>query len=123
MINIDEEAFICDMAETYHIYDYKSLPLHMVGIFACGLRQNSRIAMKISGAKFSLEQIVLAAIADGTRMTAWLNSMNGEKGIKKPTSLVEILLGNETDEESIIETFDSGQDFNDEWIRMTRGEK
>lgn len=56
-------------------------------------------------------------------MTAWLNSMNGEKGIKKPTSLVEILLGNETDEESIIETFDSGQDFNDEWIRLTRGEK
>ena len=53
----------------------------------------------------------------------WLNSMNGEKGIKKPTSLVEILLGNETDEESIIETFDSGQDFNDEWIRLTRGEK
>ena len=94
MINIDEEAFICDMAETYHIYDYKSLPLRMVGIFACGLRQNSRIAMKISGAKFSLEQIVLAAIADGTRMTAWLNSMNGDIGIKKPRSLVEILLGN-----------------------------
>lgn len=75
------------------------------------------------GSKIFTGTNCFGAIADGTRMTAWLNSMNGEKGIKKPTSLVEILLGNETDEESIIETFDSGQDFNDEWIRLTRGEK
>lgn len=47
MINTDEDALICDFAETYHIYDYRSLPLHMAGIFACGLRPDSRIGMAI----------------------------------------------------------------------------
>ena len=30
MIKTDEDALICDLAETYQIYDYKSLPAYMV---------------------------------------------------------------------------------------------
>ena len=123
MINADEEALICDLAETYHIYDYRSLPLHTVGIFACGLRKDSRIVMEVSGLKLTAEQIVLAMIADNTRMIAWLNSSDGAEGINKPKSLVAALIGDESNKESVVETFDSGQEFDDEWKRLTRGEK
>lgn len=121
VINIDEDAMICDFAETYQIYDYKSLPLRMAGIFACGLRENSRIMMKLSGSKINADQTLLALIADNTRTLAWLNSTDGIKGINRPKSLIEALIREE--KESSIETFESGQDFDDEWKRLTGGEK
>lgn len=49
MINIDEDALMCDLAETYHIYNYRSLPCKMVATFSCGLRNSSRIKMKMAG--------------------------------------------------------------------------
>ena len=113
-MNIDEEALICDFAETYHIYDYKSLPLRTVGIFACGLRPDSRIGMRISDSKLT---------TDNTRAIAWLNSSDGAKGINRPKSLVEALIGEKKTIESVIETFETGQDFDDEWRRLTGGEK
>ena len=48
MIKTDEDALICDLAETYQIYDYKSLPAYMVATFSVGLRENSRIKMKLN---------------------------------------------------------------------------
>ena len=74
MLNLDKDALLCDLAETYHIYDYKSLPCRMVATFSCGLRENSRIKMKMAGIDPIPEQILMAAIADGTRTTAWLQS-------------------------------------------------
>lgn len=123
MINTDEEALICDFAETYHIYDYRSLPLHMVGIFACGLRTDSRISMAISGTKLTTDQTLLALIADNTRILAWLNSSDGAKGINRPKLLTDALIGERDTQERAIETFENGQDFDDEWRRLTGGEK
>ena len=123
MINTDEEALICDFAETYHIYDYRSLPLHMAGIFACGLRTDSRISMAISETKLTTDQTLLALIADNMRMLVWLNSSDGAKGINRPKLLTDALIGERDTQERAIETFENGQDFEDEWIRLTGGEK
>ena len=123
MINIDEDAIICDFAETYHIYDYKSLPLGTVGTFACGLRADSRIGMKMSNSKITTDQTLLALIADTTKAIAWLNSKDGAKGINRPKSLLESMIGDMETQDSIMETFDCGQDFDDQWIRLTGGEK
>ena len=123
MINTDEDALICDFAETYHIYDYRSLQLHMAGIFACGLRPDSRIGMAITKSKLTTDQTLLAMISDNTRMLAWLNSSDGMRGINRPRSLVEILMENIKPKESGMETFDSGQEFDDEWRRLTGGEQ
>ena len=54
MIKTDEDALICDLAETYQIYDYKSLPAYMVATFSVGLRENSRIKMKLSNQPITL---------------------------------------------------------------------
>ena len=108
MINIDEDAIICDFAETYHIYDYKSLPLGTVGTFACGLRADSRIGMKMSNSKITTDQTLLALIADNTKAIAWLNSKDGAKGINRPKSLFESRLGDMETPASKKETCECG---------------
>lgn len=64
MISQDRNALICDLAETYHIYDYRSLPAKLVATLAAGLRDDSRIKMKMAGLKGDPEQILLAHIFD-----------------------------------------------------------
>ena len=45
MLNTDEEALVCDFAETYRIYNYKEIPCKMAAIYAKGLKENARIKM------------------------------------------------------------------------------
>lgn len=120
MISTDEEALICDLAETYHIYEYRSLPCRKVAIFSCGLRNDSRIKMKIAQVNITPEQMMLAAIADSTRMTAWLHTKDAEEGTNRPKSLLGVLIG-EREEKAVI-AFDSGEEFREAWRRMTRKE-
>ena len=64
MINIDENALICDLAETYQIFDYRSLPVQLVATLSAGLRDNSRIKLRIADMPVDLETVILASIAD-----------------------------------------------------------
>ena len=64
MIKLDEDALICDLAETYHIYDYRSLPVKLVATLSAGLRDNSRIKLKAAGSPVDLDTVILASIAD-----------------------------------------------------------
>lgn len=58
MIATDENALICDLAETYCIYDYRSLPAKLAATYSAGLREDSRIKMLMRG----------DLLGDGTRM-------------------------------------------------------
>lgn len=120
MINADEEALICDLAETYHIYDYKTLPCKTVAILANGLRTDSRIAMTIAKTKAPIPELLLAAIADNTRMLGWLQSADGAKGVNKPASILQMLMS--VTQESEIEIYETGAEFDAEWKRLTGGE-
>lgn len=64
MIEFDEDALICDLAETYHIYDYRSLPVQLVATLSAGLRDDSRIKMAAAGVPARQNIILLATIAD-----------------------------------------------------------
>lgn len=68
MIKLDEDALICDLAETYQIYDYRSLPVKLVATLSAGLRDNSRIKLKAAGSSVAFDTIILAAIADNISM-------------------------------------------------------
>lgn len=95
MISTDRNALICDLAETYRVYDYRSLPAQTVATFSVGLRDNSRIKMKMSGAKATQEILILSMIADRLGILAWMFSEDGQKGRNKPPQLIEMLYGKE----------------------------
>ena len=92
MINLDEESLICDLAETYQIYDYKRLPLQLVSVFSCGLRENSRIKMKLSQQTASIDTMLLAGITDKLSILLWTQTKDGQKGKNRPISILEKVL-------------------------------
>ena len=109
MIATDEDALICDLAEVYHIYNYKSLPVKMVATFSVGLRENSRIKMKMNDMKFPLDTMLLATIVDKLALLVWMQSKDGAEGVNRPTSIVATLL-DEPKEKEIV-SFSTPEDF------------
>lgn len=106
MASLDENALICDFAETYRIYDYRELPLRSAAIYAAGLRENSRIKQKLAKEPASQEIILLACIAD--RLSYILHGLSGNKEEQK--SIVNILYGiEEADEKGKITAYESGE--------------
>ena len=77
MIELDEDALICDLAETYHIFDYRSLPVKLAATLSAGLRDDSRIKLKAAESAVGLETIILAVIADN--LTLLRASMGKDK--------------------------------------------
>lgn len=112
MIKTDEDALICDLAETYHIYDYKQLPASMVAVFSYGLKDDSRIKMKISGQLVPLETMILAGISDKLSTLVWFQTEDGQKGRNRPSSLISLLSGKDEEKsDKDMVAFDSGEDF------------
>ena len=60
----DKDALICDMAETYGIFDLRSLPVNVIATLAAGLRDDSRIKIKLHGGREQRTDAVLAMIFD-----------------------------------------------------------
>ena len=122
MIKIDEDALICDLAETYHIYDYRQLPPTKVAVFAVGLRYDSRIKMKLSDQKVSLDSLLLGGILDRLSILVWAQTKDGQKGINKPAMIVDSLTVKESKQSDVL-VFISGEDFEKERKRLIGGEK
>lgn len=122
MIKTDKEALICDLAETYHIYDYKQLPLNTIAVFSVGLRNNSRIKMKMNNQPVDIDTLLLAGISDKVSTLLWWQTKDGQKGINRPESLVEAVTNTQPKEKNVI-AFSSGEDFinrRNELLKQTR---
>lgn len=107
MISLDEDALICDLAETYQIYDYKRLPLQTVAAFSVGLREDSRIKMKMSGAKAPAEIILMASMVDRLSLLVWSKTKDAEKGRNRPKSLLGLLYPKEKNNQ----VYSSGEEY------------
>lgn len=100
---------MCDMAETYHIFNiYEHSPL-MIARFCVGLRDNSRIKMKMANVKYEFKEILLMSVIDHLSIMAWQGTKDAQKGIGKPKSLISTLLEIEKDEDIV--SFSSSDEF------------
>ena len=93
MTNLSEDALICDLAETYHIYDYRSLPLRLVATLSAGLRNDSRIKLLAADMPASQETLLLAIIADRIAAFHYGFSKDAKGGKEPPKSMVDALMG------------------------------
>lgn len=120
-MNVDEDMLACDLAETYHIYDFKELPAKKVALFSVGLRENSRIKMKLSKVKMPMDALLLAKISDELAMYLWARS--GGKEDSKPSIILPRLFTDYVDDQGNKEimAFDSGADFEKERLRILKG--
>lgn len=111
MIKADENALICDFAETYRIYDYKALKPRQAAIYAAGLPNDSRIKRKITGQKHSSQVILLSCIADSLRTLLWFQTKDGQRNINRPASILEELMTEKEEykEYSSIEAYEAAR--------------
>ena len=63
-----ENALICDLAETYHILNYRALPAKLLATLCCGLRDNSRVKMQSASINEISNEVILISIADTLRL-------------------------------------------------------
>lgn len=100
---------VCDMAETYRVFDWRALPLRLAATLAAGLPGDSRSMRKLAGTEYSTQTLLLASAVDNLALLVWLNSSDGQKGVNRPKSIVAALTGQKEQSEYMV--FNSADDF------------
>lgn len=91
MLGIDRDAVICDLAETYHVLDYKAIPVMTLATLCAGLHGDSRIKMKLIDVKEIPKTFSLIRIADVLTIINY--ALTAKEGAKKPTLYQDIITG------------------------------
>ena len=123
MIELNEDALICDLAETYQIYDYRSLPVKLVATLSAGLRDDSRIKMAAAELPATQDTLLLALIADRIEAFRYGFSSDAEKGINQPASVFDAIMGEDRKRKNKtgVTSFETAEDFEAALARI-RGE-
>lgn len=89
MLATDRDALLCDLAEVYHIFDFNALPVLTLAALSVGLRDDSRIKMKMAGINYVPPVVILASISDN--LAALRYSLTAKKGAEKPKMFTQIM--------------------------------
>ncbi len=96
MLGADRDALLCDLAETYHIYDLKALPVLTLAALSFGLREDSRIKMKLAGLTYIPPVFLLASTCDNIALLRYNLFASENDGL--PTLYMDRILGKEQPE-------------------------
>lgn len=108
MVTTDEDALICDFAETYNIYNYKELPVLYAATLAVGLRDDTRIKMILGENKLDLKTVLMAAMVDRLSLLVWSKTKDAEQNRNRPPSVLDKLTGKEIEKAKV---FANPEDF------------
>jgi len=119
MMVTDEDALVCDFAETYGVMDWRALPIKTAATLAAGLRPDARIVQKMSGLNISIDTMLRAYAADKIAFIAWSKTKDAQRNVGRPESVLKLLLGKKDDE--TYAGFDTPEEF-DAWRAKMIGE-
>lgn len=113
MLNADEDAVFCDLAETYHLFDWSAVSVPTLARLASGLRDDSRIMLKLGGQRVPIERLLLAMVADNTAYSAWANTKAAHDNPESvPERIVPIMLGKQTvSNRKAVQSFRTAEEF------------
>lgn len=114
-----EDALICDLAETYHIFNYRALQVSLLATLSYGLRDDSRVKIFFSDIKVTTETMLLACAVDHLSFLSWAKTEDAQKGRNRPKSVVQSIMQKE--EESTIQAYENGYDFENAWANIVGG--
>lgn len=119
MIALDVDSLECDLAETYGIYDYRQLPITKVAVFSYGLRDDSRIKMKLSGVKVGISDLLIANVVDRLSLILYSKTKDAEKGKNPPKLITPSLSGDAYESRrDDIQGFNSSEEFEKMRLRI-----
>ena len=115
---------ICDLAETYQIFDYRRVPGRLLGTLVTGLGTNSRLKRAMFGIEHTVpDNLLLACILDDLEILKWQRSQDGMKGRNVPEKISYWMLGrdaNTKNETQDAMKFRTGAEFEAERSRIMR---
>jgi hypothetical protein len=99
-LSTDTDAVICDLAETYGVYDYRALSVETLAALVCGLRADSRIKMRLAGYKGQElpMRALLAKCAD--LLALMLHCWTAKSDDPVPDMFVDCMVGKEDSEDN-----------------------
>ena len=123
MLAEDRDALVCDLAETYHVLDMAALPVPLLATLAAGLREDSRIRMKMAGERERVSTILQAAMLDRLTTLCWMQTRDGARGRNRPSSVFDAMAGKEKEKckPTVRPTaYDSPEDFDHAWAEFSQ---
>ena len=93
MISLDRVALTCDLAETYGLLNWETVPVATLAMLAVGLRENSRIKMRLSSRPTTTETMLLAAALDRLSTLVWFQTEDGQAGRNSMETMEELMEG------------------------------
>jgi len=102
---------VCDLAQTYHILNYKELSPEMVAALVLGLGNDSRVKMKLSNRVITTQETLLAIIADSAQFLAWSKTKDAKRGHYKQKSILKILQGEYDKPKEELQSFKTVEEF------------
>lgn len=121
MIAEGEDELTCDLAEYYHIIDWRALVESgqlrptVLATLSIGLCDNSRIKRKIANRNITLDQMLLSVIADRLGILIWQKTKDGHKNRNQPKSIFKALSGQDKQKEELM-SFESPEEF-EKWLK------
>lgn len=80
-----------------------------MAVFCIGLKEDSRIKLKLAGQRVGINTLLLALAVDRLGLLVWSKTKDGQKGRNQPRSLVDSL--NHVVKEPETMVFESSEDF------------
>lgn len=87
-----KHQIICDLAETYHIYDFMSYKPSYIYVLVSGLRNDSRLKMAMEEQNIDTQTILSALAVDYLALLAWFKTKEAQKNRNRPESIYEKLM-------------------------------
>jgi hypothetical protein len=115
-----EDSLICDLAETYHLFNYREQSPELVAVLCFGLRDDSRVKLALANSKLTLEQILTARMVDELAWLHWSKTKDGSKNRNQPPSILKALTEEKREEAEVFLTAD---EFNEAWEKIINAEQ
>lgn len=93
MAALAPDELVCDMAETYHVLDWRALGLPLAATLAGGLRETNRTCMALNHAPITTDTLLLGAMADSLQLLVWSKTKDAQHGCNRPAPVLDTLLG------------------------------
>ncbi len=117
-----EDALMADFLEYYHCAEWRAFPIETSAALAFHLPAESRVKRALAGRTWSMETLLLAAVADRLSNLIWMLSEDGAKGRNRPESIYAALSGEKKEKEAgkdDLQKFASGDEFMKRWKELT----
>lgn len=89
----------------------RELSVQKLATLVLGLRDNSRVKLKLSGMKADLQTLLLASAVDQLKLLVWTKTKDAQNGRNHPQSIAHSLMAAKEKQEADIVACDTVEEF------------